>query len=773
MISGGAIVITNQKILYLLTIPILFLMFSCSEVPGSVIPADNDLTGISNVPLLVSEYDSSGRALAGQGLLGLFSLRLETDPLLVELTPLRTANLTDSLEFMDITNYLTLVPCKRCVNIKSVGLDSSGRIMMTIGIKHPFAAGNPTLPISGQNRIDLHVYNVEGILALVGGTQGTMQFTASQITVARGGIINPSGYTSYLDEYLDNVVPTPANAHPYILHFRDYTMGNYLPGFNPTGYLDVFAPTGNLVMPQGSDYDYRDYVLNVESGHSYDFLYAVQCCYGVSTESFLDRFDPEYRLPQYNKKAASEVFVSVKENAMIGGSVTGTAVISVQVLDMNHGIEVGIALNKMSNDSSIKQITLELPDLMTTPILDTTLTAVGGDPRDPANPLTFEYTVTNENGIPEGRYLGLVGVEDNFPLNTNTHPYIMGREGGIRVPPGYSALTGLIDIDKYITYQVFEYDVLPALEFHLAALMPVARTYARATVVGDKIYVIGGTLGFNPTDPRSNAIHAYDPLSDTWDITLSPMPTSRAGMGVAAVGDEIYVIGGQLVMGSGNTNVVEVYNTISNSWATFPTVLPGPKRHGMGCVAKDHIIYVAGGYNTVDKEQSTMYRLDTVLQSWGAEPSMIAKRTQFAMTVKGDFIYVVGGDPVVGTGSNLTPYVEVYDTVNRLWSYPTSSASIEDIAPDPYTGILGPAWENVNGDIIFVGGAYDTDLLNDKAYLYDEIAGEFLEVGSVILPRTLFASAAWQNRIYMFGGIALSGDPPVPFMTSNTEYGEW
>ncbi|MFH1513987.1 MAG: kelch repeat-containing protein, partial [bacterium] len=330
----------------------------------------------------------------------------------------------------------------------------------------------------------------------------------------------------------------------------------------------------------------------------------------------------------------------------------------------------------------------------------------------------------------------------------------------------------LFDISAFVTYQVFEYEVLQAVQFEQIAVMPNPRSYSNAAVVGDLIYVIGGIDGIASTDPMSIDIDSYDPAADIWDTTLAPMPTARAGMAVESVGNLIYVIGGLLDGILGETDVMEVYNTTDDSWETRPTPLPGPKRHGMGTTVKDSVIYVFGGKNSSEKELNVVYRFDTVLESWGALNPMTAKRTQFACVLKDDSVYVAGGNPVVGPGSDLTPLIEVYDTIGGEWSYPPTGPSIADIAPDPYEAILAPCWENVQGKIVFAGGAYALDLLEEKVYIYNELTETFMHVGQLVLPRASFASVSWNNQIFLFGGVALSDDiPPIPYLTSTAEKG--
>ncbi len=751
----------------------LLLLMSCSTsaptVPSDLICDSSDY----NSPILISNRDMNGNPTDGIGMLGAFFLNVETDPLSCELVPVRNASITDSLEVIDITNFLSLAPCKDCITIRNIGFNEDGQIVMSIGIKHPFDIGTLMEPISGKNRIDLHVFNIEGIFILKGGTSGTIEFADNKI-VKLGGLANPSGFTPYLAPYLYNIMPTIANLHPYILHFNAYHAGNYMPGFFDSGFSDVFHPSGNLIMAQGSDYDFKDYTLDLENGYSYQVLFAVGCSYGISAFDYTERFLPKYRIPQFNKKAASEVFVSLTNNQMLEGNTSGTATVQVKVLDMSHGVEVGTLLDKMSHDSSVSRIIIEVPEIMTLPILEDNPVEISGGPRNPSDPLLYEYTITNELDAAAGFYTGLVTVEDSFPTGTNAHPFLEQHDAAHSVPVGVSALTGLFDIIKFATYQVFEYEILPSMTFELLALMPYPRSYARAAVVGDIIYVVGGMIGVSPLNARSDRIDAYDPVANTWNVSLTPMPTARAGMAVAAVGEFIYVIGGLLESGSGSTDVMEIYDTTLDTWATAPTPLPGVYRHGMGCVAKDDIIYIVGGYNSGQHELNLVHRFDTALESWGELLPMVGKRTQFAMTIKDDYIYVVGGDPVVGIGSEEASKIEVFDTVASEWSYPLTVPSIADIAPDPYIGVLGPCWENVGGNIVFAGGAYDMDLLEDKVYVYDEVTETFFHVGQLLLPRLLFASASWNNHIFLFSGIALDdADPPQPYLSPTAEKGIW
>ena len=67
------------------------------------------------------------------------------------------------------------------------------------------------------------------------------------------------------------------------------------------------------------------------------------------------------------------------------------------------------------------------------------------------------------------------------------------------------------------------------------------------------MYVLGGEAAHT-----FDQNEAYDPLTDTW-LTFAPLPTPRHGLGVVAVADAIYVIGGGPQPGDSRSNVVEIF----------------------------------------------------------------------------------------------------------------------------------------------------------------------------------------------------------------------
>jgi hypothetical protein len=455
-------------------IPFLVSLFILGCSSGSNSPVSNldtslEIDNVDSLPLWVSDSYSDGSPHAGMGVLGLFEISIDSEKEKADITSLRSGALTDVLEVIDITNFMTLAPCVDCVSLKGIGFDANSNVILTIGIKHPFPAGNPADPISGKNRADLHIFNVEGIV--ISNVLGSFFDTLDELTPGFT-LINADGYTGYLDESIDLFYLTLPTIHPYITHFDIYSQGNFAAS-NPMGFASVTspAPSGNLVMPMGSGYDYEDYIFEL-SGTQMNFIFAVGCTYAVTTETYEDRFTPEYRVPQHNKKAASEVSVSIHDNNFAAEDTDSTAQIQIEILDINHGVAVGTNLDQMLADSSVELITVEIPGVMTDVFEIDGADSISGTGHNPSEPLLYQALLTNTAGAAQNTYMGLVKVLDTYMPGQNTHPFIGDNDGGSRVPPGTGPLEGLFEMDRFFTYQVFTVYVGESMQPPVAHLIP-------------------------------------------------------------------------------------------------------------------------------------------------------------------------------------------------------------------------------------------------------------------------------------------------------------
>jgi N-acetylneuraminic acid mutarotase len=84
------------------------------------------------------------------------------------------------------------------------------------------------------------------------------------------------------------------------------------------------------------------------------------------------------------------------------------------------------------------------------------------------------------------------------------------------------------------------------------------------TVAGGRIYVFGGGYRSGNSWAASDRAQRYDPAADRWE-ELPPMSERKMAMGVAAAGNRIFVVGGEIMQGTWEagrnplSNAVEIY----------------------------------------------------------------------------------------------------------------------------------------------------------------------------------------------------------------------
>lgn len=126
---------------------------------------------------------------------------------------------------------------------------------------------------------------------------------------------------------------------------------------------------------------------------------------------------------------------------------------------------------------------------------------------------------------------------------------------------------------------------------------PHSRDHFQAAILNGKIYVGGGRRSgedgtFNATE---GAIDIFDLPTETWSINANDIPTERAGLSVAVLGNEVIYIGGERNSGLAN-NETEALNVNTGTWRTLSPLNTG--RHGSQAIVNNGNIYIASGSPT-------------------------------------------------------------------------------------------------------------------------------------------------------------------------------
>lgn len=179
---------------------------------------------------------------------------------------------------------------------------------------------------------------------------------------------------------------------------------------------------------------------------------------------------------------------------------------------------------------------------------------------------------------------------------------------------------------------------LRSLDWQAQASLPVARRYAKAVAVNDKIYVFGGDEfekfvdGYLTTVP-SDAVLEYDMAAKSWS-TISTMPTPRAHCSAFRYGqNKICVVGGfsKQPYSWGKSNGIEIFDWTTQSWSSGGTIQM-PSTFYSAVLIHDRYIYAFGGLGDESSgfnHSNYVYRQDLQdnLSSWA--------RTALSMRLEG------------------------------------------------------------------------------------------------------------------------------------------
>ena len=192
------------------------------------------------------------------------------------------------------------------------------------------------------------------------------------------------------------------------------------------------------------------------------------------------------------------------------------------------------------------------------------------------------------------------------------------------------------------------------------APMPSSRelTGTNSAVVGEKLYVIGGT----DRGQASDLNEVYDPATNKWS-KKAPMPTPRCHLAVIAHKGLIYALGGANTSGTTTFCTVEIYDPSTDKWSPGP---PMPTaRHSFGAISLNGLLYVFGGLDpSSDPPQlSAVEAFDPSVGVWARRSPMIEGRSGLAAAVLGGNIFAFGGFD----GERSLSTVELYDTARNEW----------------------------------------------------------------------------------------------------------
>ena len=223
-------------------------------------------------------------------------------------------------------------------------------------------------------------------------------------------------------------------------------------------------------------------------------------------------------------------------------------------------------------------------------------------------------------------------------------------------------------------------------------------------------------------------------------IQLTPMPSARQEVAVAAYGGRVWVIGG-FAANAEPVATVETFDPAPNLWETRAS-LPVPLHHA-AAAAVGNRLFVIGGY-TGGRVRWTasdaVYEFVPTREAWEPRAAMPTPRGGLAVAVLSDRIHALGG-----SGERVTNAHEVYEPAANRWG----AANAMPTARDHLAAVAfqGRVWA-LGGRASFVGEQYA------NVEIYDPGTDSWRTGSPLPVGRGGLAATALPDRILVFGGEA-------------------
>lgn len=205
--------------------------------------------------------------------------------------------------------------------------------------------------------------------------------------------------------------------------------------------------------------------------------------------------------------------------------------------------------------------------------------------------------------------------------------------------------------------------------------------YSYAAVSMDGLYYIIG--GRTSSLTYSDAILAYNPSTNSWDETLSPMSTARRFHSAGVIGGKIYVAGGYngILLAA-----AESYDPDLDSWTSIAS-LPAPRVNAADGVYEERFLVLAGGSSTSissPTDEALIYDVST--DTWKWLPNMTHQLYGAEGDGDGSAFWVVSGQTFInGVGYTASEFTTLMDVCEPTCASPVTGANFNWEPVDPWT----------------------------------------------------------------------------------------
>ncbi len=240
-------------------------------------------------------------------------------------------------------------------------------------------------------------------------------------------------------------------------------------------------------------------------------------------------------------------------------------------------------------------------------------------------------------------------------------PLTRTEVGAARIDDRIYVLGGYLP-DGTTTGRMAVYDI-SAGEWEEGPALPVAVNHAGVAALGGDLYVLGGNLETDAgREPKSRRLFRYHPGAQEW-IELPSAPTARAALGLVAIDDRLYAAGGT-AEGSDRLRTLEVYDVGSERWSAGAPMPTG--RNHVGAAVLDGGMVVTGGRPGPEQGGlDTVERYDPDRDRWREMPPLGTARSGHATVAAAGGLVAFGGEEL-DDGTTIAA-VELFDASEGSW----------------------------------------------------------------------------------------------------------
>ena len=268
----------------------------------------------------------------------------------------------------------------------------------------------------------------------------------------------------------------------------------------------------------------------------------------------------------------------------------------------------------------------------------------------------------------------------------------------------------------------------------------------QAIVIGNNVYV-GGGYSIVPEDRATVMVYSLE--TGSWR-TLPPYESQYFGM--AAVNNQLVLVGGRSTSTSKVTNVLGVWDEGSQTWTLSFPAMPTARLSPSVISHQKWLVVAGGGTGAKHSQSNTVELLDTLSEQWYEGSPLSYAYSQMSSAISGNMWYLSGGSSSQG-GNKRVFSVCLDELISQAVSQ--SAGATSPPTPSPWKTLLEtPQTDStvliLNGALLAVGGWRSSAI-----HLYQPRSKSWVKVGDLPNQRRQCACTVLPSgEIFVAGGFS-------------------